>query len=89
MGLDLLLTLELFCYIYIEFFISLRAAITSTGLDFPVTFWISGSCILVSKCMRCVYEFRGKGWLAYVDAHEHIVELFPLSVMLMNKRMLL
>lgn len=29
---------------YMAFFISLSLAITSTGLVFPVTFWISGSC---------------------------------------------
>lgn len=39
--------------------------------------------------MYCVYRFRGKGWLSYIDAHEHIVELFTSSVMLASNLTLL
>ena len=34
---------------YIAFFISLKAAITSTGSVFPVFFWISGSYVTVRR----------------------------------------
>lgn len=34
--------------VYIEFFISRRAVITSTGFVFPVAFWISGSYTIMS-----------------------------------------
>lgn len=54
---------------YIEFFISRRADITSTGLVLPVTFWISGSCNCVS------IRQEGTKGRTYMDTHEHVVEL--------------
>lgn len=60
---------------HMAFFISLNAAITSTGSCFPVTFWISGSCEHIISSSDSELGQRWTG--TYVNAHEYIVELQP------------
>lgn len=60
--------------LHILFFISLKAAITSTGFVLPVAFWISGSYInLVSLRVTLIF---GVVWVwTYVNSHENIMKL--------------
>jgi hypothetical protein len=55
------------------FFISLKAAITSTGLVFPVAFWTAGSCNLLASL-----AWFGVG-IAYVESHKDVVKLKVVS----------
>jgi hypothetical protein len=51
------------------FFISLKAAMTSTGLVFPVAFWTAGSCGLLASLAWFAVE------TTYVESHEDVVKL--------------